>query len=168
MESFEIANPWFLLLLIPWLGLIYGYYFRNLKHSSAAVALSSESIVNKRENFRTRTYPYLPLLRFASLLFIIIALTNPGKGIDYSSVNNRGIDIMIALDLSGSMQAEDFQPKNRLTVAKQVVSDFIDKRKSDRIGLVVFAGDSYLQCPLTAEHDMIKDIISDLDFETFS
>ena len=73
---------------------------------------------------------------------------------------------MIALDLSGSMRGEDFQPDNRLDVAKRVVSDFIGKRQNDRIGLVVFAGDAYLQSPLTVDHEIIKEILADLDFDT--
>ena len=73
---------------------------------------------------------------------------------------------MIALDLSGSMRGEDFQPDNRLKVAKRVVSDFIGKRQNDRIGLVVFAGDAYLQSPLTVDHEIIKEILADLDFDT--
>ena len=153
-------------MLIPYAGIIALYIFRKTGKRRAAIAVSSSEIVRRRESFRTRTYPYLDYLRFVSLFILIIALAAPGRGITYSSVKNSGIDIMIALDLSGSMRGEDFQPDNRLGVAKRVVNGFIQKRMNDRIGLVVFAGDAYLQCPLTVEHGIITDIVDELDFDS--
>lgn len=158
--------PLFLLLLIPLFTYLYFYIFRQAGKLSASVAISSKEIIKKRESIKTRTYPYIGYARFISLFLLIIALAAPGKNISYTSIKNRGIDIMIALDLSGSMRGEDFQPDNRLVVAKRVVSDFISKRKNDRIGLVVFAGNSYLQCPLIVDHEIIKDIVADLDFDS--
>jgi Ca-activated chloride channel family protein len=158
--------PLFFLLLIPLFTYLYFCIFRGTGRSSAAVAISSEGIVRKRESIKTLTYPYIGYTRFVSLFLLIIALAAPGKNISYTSIKNRGIDIMIALDLSGSMRGEDFQPDNRLAVAKRVVSDFISKRKNDRIGLVVFAGNSYLQCPLIVDHEIIRDIVAELDFDT--
>jgi Ca-activated chloride channel family protein len=140
------------------------YIFGKVYSSGAAFAVSSETIIKRKNSIRVMTYKILPVLRFLSILLLIIALARPGRGVNYTSVKNLGIDIMIALDLSGSMQGEDFQPKNRLEVAKLVVKDFITKRKSDRIGMVVFAGDAYLQCPLTSEHDILNDITEDIDF----
>jgi len=166
MTGFEFKTPLAFLLLIPYAWVFYIVYFRRRRKGSASIRISSKKLLHGRKGIRAKTYPLLNVMRFLSLFVLIFALAGPGKGLDYSSVKNRGIDIMVALDLSASMRGEDFQPKNRLTVAKQVVADFIDKRKSDRIGLVVFAGEAYLQCPLTIEHDMIKEIVNDLDFET--
>ncbi len=166
MEYLEFKDPLFLLLLIPYFIVLFIYIKKKFFNRTSAIAVSSQSIVKKRITFRTRTYRYLPVLRFLSILFLIIAVSRPGRGIQYSSVKNLGIDIMIALDVSGSMKGEDFQPKNRLAVAKKVIKDFISGRKSDRIGMVVFAGDAYLQCPLTIEHDMIKEIVDEVDFDT--
>lgn len=158
--------PFFLLFLIPYFVYLYFYIFRGYGRSDASVAVSSQQIIKKRESIRTRTYPYLGYARFISVFLLIIALAAPGRNISYTSIKNRGIDIMIALDLSGSMRGEDFQPDNRLEVAKRVVSDFISKRSNDRIGLVVFAGNSYLQCPLIVDHEIIRDIVTDLDFNS--
>jgi Ca-activated chloride channel family protein len=162
----EFKNPMLLLLLIPWAAMLFWFLFRRLYDREAAVAISSERIVRARSSIRVSTYRFLPALRFAALLLVIIALSRPGKGIDYSSIKNLGVDIMIAMDVSLSMLAEDFQPKNRLAVSKQVIRDFVGLRKTDRIGMVVFAGESYLQCPLTMEHQMVQDIVSEVDFES--
>ncbi|MCP4138227.1 MAG: VWA domain-containing protein [bacterium] len=166
IAEIEFNNPKFLFLLIPYFLMLGWYLFRKLHKRGAAIAISSEEVVNKRKSLRVLTYRVVPILRFLSILFLILALSRPGRGINYSSVKNLGIDIMIALDLSGSMGQEDFEPKNRLTVAKQVLKDFVSKRKSDRIGLIIFGSEAYLQCPLTIEHQMIHDIVDEIDFTT--
>ncbi|MCU0848562.1 MAG: VWA domain-containing protein [Spirochaetes bacterium] len=166
MSRIEFRDPMFLLLLVPYAAMVFLYIFAKLYESESAISVPSRGILKKRDSIRARTYRFLPVLRFLALFFLIIALSRPGRGIDYTSVKNLGIDIMIALDVSGSMRGEDFQPNNRLAVAKQVVKGFIENRKSDRIGMTVFAGEAYLQCPLTIEHDILKEIIDDIDFET--
>jgi Ca-activated chloride channel homolog len=166
MEQLEFKNMFMLLLLVPWASMLFWFIFRRLYNREAAVAISSERIVRTRNSVRARTYRFLPALRFAAILLLIIAMARPGKGIHYSSVKNLGVDIMIAMDVSLSMLAEDFQPKNRITVSKQVIEDFVGRRKTDRIGMVVFAGEAYLQCPLTLEHQMISDIVKEVDFES--
>ncbi len=168
MWGIEFKNPAFLLLLVPFAAAVFFYYWRRFDERGAAIAVPSEQIVPGRGSIRARTYRFLPALRFAAVFFLIIALARPGKGVDYSSVRNLGIDIMIALDASLSMKGEDFQPKNRLEVAKQVVQDFISRRRSDRIGLVVFAGEAFLQCPLTQEREMVSGITGEVDFTTVS
>ncbi len=166
MVQLEIKNPLFLLLLIPWAAMVVWYIYRKVYDYESAMAASSESVVTRRNSFRAATYRFLPILRFLAILLLIIAMARPGKGIHYSSIKNLGIDIMIALDVSGSMRGEDFEPKHRLAVAKQVIKDFINRREGDRIGMVVFAGEAYLQCPLTVEYTMIGDIVDEIDFET--
>ncbi len=166
MTGFEFKTPIAFLLLLPYLCLVYSLYFGKRGRGSASVRISSKMLLHGKRGWKAGTYPVLNILRLLAIPILIFALAGPGRGLDYSSIKNRGIDIMIALDLSASMRGEDFQPKNRLVVAKQVVNDFIDRRKNDRIGLVVFAGEAYLQCPLTMEHDMLKEIVTDLDFDT--
>ncbi len=166
METFGFKYPFFLLLLVPLACYWYFFIFKSRPGVSSAVAVSSSEIVKRRESLRTKTYPYIPYLRIASLFLLIVALAAPGKNINSTSIKNQGIDILIALDLSGSMRGEDFQPDNRLEVAKRVVSDFVAKRVNDRIGLVVFAGNAYLQSPLVADHDILKEIIAELDFDS--
>jgi Ca-activated chloride channel family protein len=166
MMSLEFKNPFLLLLLVPYAVMAAFYVYRKIHQRQAAIALPSETILKKRGSIRVRTYRFLPILRFIAILLLILSVSRPGRGVHYSSIKNTGIDIMITLDVSGSMMGEDFQPKNRLEVAKQVIKDFAGRRGADRIGIVVFSGEAYLQCPLTLEHQMIMEIIDDVDFKT--
>ncbi len=166
MSGLEFKNPWALLLLVPYALMVFVFLRKRIFTGGVLMAASSKELMKPRRTFRTATYRYLPVLRLLAIFLLIIAVSRPGRGIDYSSVKNLGIDIMIALDVSGSMMGEDFQPDNRLAVARAVVSDFISKRPGDRIGMTVFAGEAYLQCPLTSEHNILGDIISSVDFGT--
>jgi len=98
-------------------------------------------------------------LRILALCFLVIALMRPQQGVEETKIKTEGIDIILAVDVSGSMLAEDFvlngERKNRLEVVKEVVRDFIKKRYNDRIGLVVFAGAAYMQCPLTLDYGVL-------------
>ncbi len=99
-----------------------------------------------------------------ALLTGVIALARPQKGRQFEEVETRGIDIMLCLDISGSMQAADFLPENRLTVAKEMAKEFVSRRRGDRIGLVVFSATSLTHCPLTLDHGLLQEIIDRLDF----
>jgi len=166
--AFEFREPYALLLLVPFALFAAFYWYKGWNKKESVIGVSSSKIVKGKKTFLSLAYPYLPALRFFSLLLLIIALARPGKGTDSTSVKRFGVDIMIALDVSLSMQYEDFIPKNRLSVAKEAVKSFIAKRPADRIGLVAFAGDAYLQAPLTSEHDMLNDIVNDIDFDSVS
>ena len=167
MSEFNFSSPLFLFLLPPFFYMVYLFYLKGHTGKGASIAVSSEDIVPCRRSIKTITYPYISALRFISIFFLIIALAGPGRSINFTSVKSQGIDIMIALDLSLSMSAEDLEP-DRLSAAKKVINNFIDKRGADRIGLVVFAGDAYLQCPPTLEHDMLREIVEELEFDTVS
>ena len=166
MAYLEFRNPYMLLLLIPYFTMIALYIYFRIYRREASFELSSAKLIARRTTFRTATYKGLVVLRFLAVLMLIIALARPGRGIDYTSINDYGIDIMICLDVSGSMRGEDFQPDNRLAVAKKVVKDFINKRPHDRIGMVIFAGEAFLQCPLTTEKNIIADITDEIDFDS--
>ena len=103
-------------------------------------------------------------LMFAALGFVILGLANPQIGTKFEEVKREGVDIMIALDVSNSMKAEDIKP-NRLESAKQEISRMLDKLQNDRIGLIVFAGDSYLQLPLTTDYSSARLILSTIDVD---
>lgn len=165
MSELDFSRPYFLLLFIPWLYMLFLYFYRNKKRAGASIAVSSRDIVSAGKNIKTATYPYMAHLRFIILFFLIVSLAGPGRGVSYTSLKTRGIDIVVALDLSLSMSSEDLEP-NRLAVSKNVLKDFIGRRGGDRIGLVVFAGEAYLQCPVTLEHDILNEIIDELDLET--
>jgi Ca-activated chloride channel family protein len=102
------------------------------------------------------------ILRLCALALLIVALARPRLENQKQTMYAEGIDIILVIDLSGSMLAEDFEPKNRIEAAKDVAIDFINKRISDRIGLVVFAGQSFTQCPLTLDYNLVKSLIARL------
>ena len=97
--------------------------------------------------WRTR-FIWIPSLRMLAIASAVIALARPQTGFSNRNVTTEGIDIVMALDISSSMYAIDFQP-NRITAAKEAAKEFIDNRPNDRIGLVVFAGETFTQCPIT-------------------
>lgn len=108
--------------------------------------------------------PYISTgLRFLVPILIIPALAGPGMRTEFLPDEKNGIDLMIALDVSGSMtRSTDFLPKNRLEVSKEMISDFIKRRKNDRLGLVIFGGAAYLQSPLTGDMESLAEVLLDV------
>ncbi|GHG63822.1 VWA domain-containing protein [Comamonas sp. JC664] len=113
--------------------------------------------------FRAYLLPLLPLLRVAAVTAAVLAIARPQvRDSRVRDLSVEGIDIVVALDLSTSMEAGDFRPQNRMHVAKEVLSEFISNRVNDRIGLVVFAGAAYTQAPLTLDYGVLKEVIKQL------
>lgn len=104
------------------------------------------------------------LLPWAALTLTLLALARPQQGIRQSETETRGVDIVLAIDVSPSMRAEDFRPRNRLFVAKRAAHDFILQREHDRVGLVAFAGTAFTVCPITLDHDVLLELLDGLDF----
>ena len=100
--------------------------------------------------------------RLAALALLVVALARPQLGYAWEETSTRGVDIQLVLDISGSMGAEDFAPRNRLEVAKKVMSDFVGGRPGDRIGLVAFAGAALTKAPPTTDREMLQSLIGDL------
>lgn len=125
-------------------------------------------LVSSLKSFRnTRSFKsnlrYIPLaLRMLALAAIITALARPQSHNDERNVEGEGIDIVLCIDVSGSMLAQDFHP-NRLEAAKRVAVDFVHNRPADRIGLVIFAGESFTQCPVTSDHAVLESQILQID-----
>jgi Ca-activated chloride channel family protein len=107
-------------------------------------------------------FKLLPLLRAVVFLLLIAALARPSSVASDKEYQTLGVDIMIALDISGSMLAEDFQPENRIYVAKQEAVKFIKGRENDRIGLVVFSKKAFTQCPLTLDYRILIELLSEI------
>ncbi len=105
----------------------------------------------------------LPFVRFLALALLAVAFARPQFVEKQEEIKTEGIDIMLALDVSGSMQAEDFKPRNRLHVAKSVVADFLELIRDDRVGLVVFAGQAFTQCPLTLDYDILRTLLAQVE-----
>jgi Ca-activated chloride channel family protein len=106
----------------------------------------------------------LPWLRGLILVLLVITAARPQSGESLESVSTLGVDIVVALDVSGSMRAEDFTPDNRLAVARATVGSFIEGRPSDRLGLVVFAAMATTRCPLTQDHEMLQTFLDQVEF----
>lgn len=157
-DNFIFGHPWFLLLLLL-LPLLAWRQHRQRDKALPMVRLSSLAFAAPQLSASPRRY--LPVLRFSGLFLLILALARPQTVLNRDDSFSEGIDIMISMDISHSMLAKDFQP-DRLEAAKKVALDFIDKRQYDRIGLVVFSGESFTQCPLTTDHKILKQLLSNL------
>lgn len=126
------------------------------------MAFSSLDSIQPGFSLKIMLYRMLPLLKLIALILIIAALAKPERVASEKDYQTKGVDIMIALDLSGSMLAEDFKPENRLAVAKQEAAKFIRGRENDRIGLVVFARKAFTQCPLTLDYEILIKLLGEV------
>ncbi|MFC2129915.1 VWA domain-containing protein [Bacteroidota bacterium] len=155
------ANPeWFYLLIIIPL-LIAWYILRHKRQQPELKVSTTEGFEISKPTWKVRFRHIIFVLRIIAFSLIIIVLARPQTTSSRKNIRTEGIDIVMALDISTSMLAEDFKP-NRLEAAKRTAVDFIDERIDDRIGLVVFAGESFTQCPVTIDHDVIKNLFKDL------
>ena len=102
----------------------------------------------------------MPFGRLLVLVLLTLGFARPQFVEKEQEIRTEGIDIMLALDISGSMQADDFKPRNRLHVAKNVVAEFLDLIRNDRVGLVVFAGQAFTQCPLTLDYEVLRTLLA--------
>jgi len=157
---YRFHNPGFLFLILLLIPLLL-FEIRRLHTGSKNIRIGTlKPLISITPKYHYKVI--IPLiLKYLSLILIIFVLARPQKGNVSRELTQSGIDIMIALDISGSMRAVDFQP-NRLEAAKQVSADFVRGRQTDRIGLVVFASEAFLQCPLTVDYDVLTGIIGDV------
>ena len=149
----------YLFLLLP--VAVFWYWLRYRKRYPT-FRLSSLQAVRAGGSWRGRLQLLLPMLRIFAFAALIMAVARPQEPLQEEKVKGEGIDIVLSMDLSSSMLAMDFKP-NRLEVAKRVASEFVDKRTFDRVGIVVFAGEAFTQCPLTTDHRIVKEFLSRLE-----
>jgi Ca-activated chloride channel family protein len=159
----QFASPTYLYLLLILAPLI-AWYIIRLSKTQASFRLASTNAFNSK-NRGARTYlRHLPfVLRMVSIALIIVVIARPQAVDSWEESETQGIDIVLALDVSGSMLAQDLQP-NRLEAAKKVAAEFITNRKNDNIGLVIFAGESFTQCPMTTDHKVLLNLLDGIDF----
>jgi len=148
-----------LLLLIP---LIIWYRRRKRKPDEIAVLSIPDLSFKVSSSGRVMAMRLVEPLFWVAIIFFIVAMSRPQREHVEEKIKGEGIDIFLAMDLSSSMLARDFDP-DRLTVSKRVASDFVSHRTYDRIGLVVFAAESYTQCPLTHDHQVLIDYLNELE-----
>lgn len=160
-NNFEFLNPEFLwlLILIPFLAV---WYFFMRKKDVAVLTIPSVKGFKATTSILSKLKPVLSFLRILALAAIIVALARPRNvSVSKKTKTNRGIDIVMAIDVSASMLARDLKP-NRLEALKKVAVDFVDRRPNDRIGIVVYAGESFTQTPITSDKNIVKRTISEL------
>ena len=159
----SFANPGYLfllLLLIP----VLGWYIWKLRTTQASVQLSSIGSLQRQPKSLRVWLIHVPfVLRVVAITLLSLALARPQLSNRWQSESTEGIDIMMALDISGTMLGEDLKP-NRLEAAKSVATDFVLARPNDQIGLVVFAGESFTQCPLTTDHAVLVNLFQSVKF----
>jgi len=158
------ANP-SLLSLFVLIPILIFWYFRWNKKRFGTLRYSNLGVVKSVEKFsRKKKYRHLPfILRLLAISLLILCFARPQSSHTEEEVITEGVDIVLALDISSSMLAEDFKPNNRLEAAKLVAKDFIKGRKNDRIGMVVFAAKSFTQCPLTLDYGILLNFIDEVE-----
>ena len=160
-ENIEFANPkllW-LLLLVP-LTIIW-YILRHKKQEASVNFSDLKGMVKLPKTWKAYLRHLLFALKMAALALLIVALARPQSSSTNSTSNIEGIDIVMAMDVSGSMLARDLKP-DRLTAAKNVASDFVKDRSGDRMGLVIFSGESFTQVPLTTDHGVMLNMLAEM------
>jgi Ca-activated chloride channel family protein len=160
-KGIEFAHPEFFWLFIS-IPLMVGWYIwkqRQLQGNLSVPTLKGFTIIKKSMLPKFRHYAIV--LRSLAVAALIVALARPQSSLSWQNSTTEGIDIIIASDISGSMLAEDFKP-NRLEAGKEIAIDFIKGRPDDRIGLVVFSGESFTQCPLTIDHSVLINMYADI------
>lgn len=162
MSNIIFANPGLLYLLFLLVPLI-GWYIWKERDAFASIQVSSiKAFENEGLSFRHLFRHLIFALRVLVIALVIVVLARPQSTNRWQNVSNEGIDIMIALDISSSMLAQDFKP-NRLEASKDVAVEFVSGRETDRMGLVVYSGESFTQCPLTTDHAVLINLFKDIE-----
>jgi Ca-activated chloride channel family protein len=162
-NGLEFAQPGFfwLLLLVPAMAAWYIWREQELQGSLSVSA--SRGFLIQAKGLAPRLRHLGIILRCIAVIFVVIALARPQTSLSWQNTTTEGIAIVIASDISGSMLAEDFTP-NRLEAGKNIAINFIKNRPDDRIGLVIFSGESFTQCPLTIDHDVLINLYQDVKY----
>jgi len=160
-QNFEFLHPQFLwlLILIPILAI---WFYLVRKTDSATLTIASTKGFEVKPSLLSKLKPLLNVLRLLALTLLIIALARPRNvSVSKRTKTNKGIDIVMAIDVSASMLARDLKP-NRLEALKKVATDFVNQRPNDRIGIVVYAGESFTQTPITSDKRIVRNTISNI------
>ncbi|HET7818027.1 MAG TPA: VWA domain-containing protein [Bacteroidia bacterium] len=158
-SDISFAQPLFLWLLVVIPILITSYVFKNGFGDIRISSISNFSGIHR--SYKEILMHALFGVKMVAIALLIIALARPQSKTSWKNITTEGIDIILSMDISASMLAKDLKP-NRLEAAKEVATEFIDSRPNDRIGLVIFSGESFTQCPLTTDHAIIKNLMTDV------
>ena len=164
MKELHFANPWGGVALAVLLAVLAWRVARARRRHASLVFSDTRPFRALPPGPAVRLRFLTPGLRFLGLLLLVVAFARPQTWFHEQEVLTEGIDILLAVDVSGSMRTEDFRPKNRLLVAKDVVGQFVRGRRNDLIGLVAFAANAYTRCPLTLDYSVLLDQLERTDF----
>ncbi|GLB48340.1 vWA domain-containing protein [Neptunitalea lumnitzerae] len=161
-KEIEFANPHFFWLFLV-LPVLIGWYIWRRKEQTAALKVSSVKGFKVKGSFLAKFKPMLFVLRLLALAAFIVAMARPQTSdVSSQTKTTKGIDIVMAIDVSSSMLAQDLRP-NRLKALKKVATDFIDERPNDRIGLVVYGGESFTKTPITSDKSIVKRALEEIE-----
>ncbi|MCT4616479.1 MAG: VWA domain-containing protein [Marinifilaceae bacterium] len=161
MHKIKFENPEYLYLLIIIIPMIVWYILKD-KNNHASIRISTLAAFDStKKTLKNYIRHSLIILRILAIATLVIAIARPQSRNDKRNVSTEGIDIVLALDISSSMLARDFEP-DRLEASKDIATQFISGRKDDKIGLVVFGGESFTQCPLTTDHKVLINLFQDI------
>lgn len=163
MNEFRFAHPYVLILLPFSLLFMYRWWQRRWLSRAGVLQYSDIRLISNTANsLRLRLRQFPNLIRLIAWILLVVALARPQTGQTQNIIRGQGIDMVIAIDISGSMAIPDFSPRNRLDASKVVIKNFINDREFDRIGLVVFANDSFQLAPPTLNYDILETIVDDV------
>ena len=162
LNNISFNNPeLFFLLIVPLVHALWHFFSKN--NTENVLIFSNTSFFSTKKNIKERLIHLPYLLQVLSICLIIVSLARPQTTSSWEESKTEGIDIIIAMDISGSMLAQDLKP-NRLDASKKIAIDFISKRQNDRIGLVIFSGESFTQCPLTTDYNTLINLFNDIEY----
>lgn len=155
-------NPWYLLLLLLLIPAIVWYILKHKKAQASMSVSSTEAFDKMPRTYKSYLRHVVFVLRLLVIACVIVVLARPMTTDSWHKSSTEGVDVIVALDISGSMLSRDFEP-NRLEAAKSVAAQFIAGREYDNIGLVVFAGEGFTMCPMTTDHAVLLNLMKDVD-----
>ncbi len=158
MLDIEFANKEYLFLLLLIIPYILWYVMRHKKTEPTIRMADTFALQRAQRTWRVRLMPLQTVLRIAAFTFLVLAMARPQSHNDWEEHTIEGIDIMLAIDVSSSMLSPDIHP-NRIEAAKKVAAEFISNRTNDNIGLTIFAGDAFTQCPMTIDHAALQSLL---------
>jgi Ca-activated chloride channel family protein len=158
---YTFAHPQYFWLLLAVPFLLYWFYYKRNTFFPTFNIPQHGGVLSQQTSVKVKLLQSLPILKILAFVFLVTALSRPQSALSEKEIATQGIDIVLSLDISGSMLAKDFEP-DRLDAAKKVAMNFIKDRPSDRIGLVVFSGESFTQCPITIDHQVLLNLFKDI------